>query len=110
MSRIAYYVTATLPDVQTAEEYIAWLSDGHIDAVVRGGAMSGEIVRKTDPPFPIQVQTRYVFANMESFDSYVREHAPGLRAEGLARFPPERAIKFERMVGEIVHASGGKDR
>ena len=28
--------------------------------------------------------------------------APGLRAEGLARFGPERGVRFERRVGEIV--------
>jgi len=117
MTRIFYAVTATLPDEQTAREYLAWLEDGHVDAVIDAGAHSGMIVRlDPDPPemFPDspsdtppgnprpRVETQYVFATRERFDRYVQRDAPALRADGLKRFPPERGIVFARRTGVIV--------
>jgi hypothetical protein len=104
MKRIAYTVTATLPDEATAREYIAWLEGGHIDQVIEGGAHSAIIVRMDhdnagDLP---RIEVRYIFSTREVFDRYVREHAPRLRADGLKRFGPERRINFARSVGEIV--------
>jgi hypothetical protein len=46
--------------------------------------------------------TQYIFTTRELFDRYVSTFAPALRADGLKRFPPERGITFERLVGEIV--------
>ncbi len=98
--RILYSVTATLPDEPTAVEYIAWLEDGHVDQVVEAGAHSGMIIRIEGAP--IRVRTQYVFSTRETFDRYVERDAPGLRADGLKRFPPERGITFSRDIGEIV--------
>lgn len=98
--RILYTVTATLPDEATAGEYITWLEDGHVDQVVTAGAHSGMIVRLEGQP--IRVRTQYVFSTRETFDRYVERDAPALRADGLKRFPPERAITFARDIGEIL--------
>lgn len=102
MTAIAYSVTATLPDQDLAREYITWLEDGHVDEVIKHGAHSAMIVRISDPASPIQVETRYIFANREVFDRYISHAAPGLRAEGLRRFPPDRGIRFERRIGEVL--------
>jgi hypothetical protein len=102
MAGILYSVIATLPDEATRAEYIAWLEDGHIDLVVKGGAHSAMIVRVVDPPVPPRVETRYVFATRDLFDRYVRNTAPKLREDGLRRFPPERGVVFERRLGEIL--------
>ena len=102
MAAIAYTVIATLPDQQTASEYVEWLEEGHVDAVVKAGAHSASIVRITDPGTPVQVETRYVFSNRAQFDTYIQVGAPALRAEGLKRFPPERGVRFERRVGEVL--------
>ena len=102
MGAIAYTVTATLPDQALASEYISWLEDGHVDQVLQHGAHTAMIVRITDPAPPIQVETRYIFANRQAFDRYLKEAAPRLRAEGIGRFPPERGIRFDRRVGEVV--------
>ena len=98
---IAYTVTATFPDEATALDYIEWLRNGHLAGVLDGGARSAAVVRQSDPPDPITVETRYTFACRSDLDRYVRERAPKLRAEGLARFPPERGIRFHRRVGEF---------
>lgn len=102
MGAIAYSVVATLPDQQTADEYVAWLEDGHVDKVVEGGAHSAMIVRMVEPESPTQVEVRYIFANRQAFDRYVSLAAPGLRAEGLRKFPPERGVRFDRRLGEVI--------
>lgn len=108
MPKVLYAVVATLPDEAIARDYIAWLGDGHVDQVVKGGAHSAMIVRLergADDGLPsgaARVMTQYIFATRALFDHYVQHHAPALRADGLARFGPERGVKMERMVGEIV--------
>ena len=102
MSAIAYTVAATFPTPDLAREYVEWLEDGHIDAVVRGGAHSAMIVRLTDPATPIRVEVRYIFSNRDVLDAYLAQHAPALRAQGLKRFPPERGVRFERTLGDVV--------
>lgn len=107
MPPIAYTVRATLPDEPTAREYIAWLKGGHVDAVLRAGARSATIVRLDGPAGPgggVCVEVRYLFPSREAFDRYEREHAPALRAEGLARFGPGsgRTVSFERSVGQVT--------
>jgi hypothetical protein len=107
MARVLYAVTATLPDRATLEEYVAWLEDGHVDHVIKGGAHSAMIVR-LDPQArgggagPFRVETQYVFATRELFEQYEARHAPALRADGLKRFPPARGVTMERRIGEIV--------
>jgi hypothetical protein len=102
MSAIAYSVIATLPDPATRDEYVAWLEDGHLDAVIKGGAHSAMIVVLDEPAHPLQVETRYIFATRAAFDQYVARHAPALRADGLARFPPSRGVSMERRLGRIM--------
>jgi hypothetical protein len=102
MPALAYSVIATLPDEQTALEYIGWLQAGHTDRVVEAGALSASIVRMTEPAEPPQVETRYLFASREAFERYVRTAAPMLRAEGLEKFPPARGVRFQRREGIVI--------
>lgn len=106
MGRIAYTVTATLPDKATREEYTRWLLEGHLQQVLAGGASHADVVILDDPPSPPQAQSRYIFPTRASFDRYVRECAPALRAEGLSRFPPSLGITFRREVGTILEPVG----
>lgn len=101
---IAYTVTARFEDEATREEFIRWLEEGHVDRVIAGGAHGASIVRmdRPSPADPIEVEVRYVFTTRETLDRYLTEHAPALRAEGLARFPPACGVAFRRSVGQIV--------
>lgn len=118
MTRIAYTVTATLPDPATADEYAAWLLGGHLGAVLAGGAEAATLVRLDPDPTPdstreqgpqevIQIEVRYLFPSRETFDRYLQVHAPALRADGLERFGPRRGIKFSRRTGTVVAALPG---
>lgn len=98
MERIAYTVTATLPDEGLAREYIAWLHEDHLARVLGAGARSAEVIR-LDSAGPARVEVRYTFPGRAALDRYLERHAPGLRAEGLARFGPERGVRFDRTIG-----------
>lgn len=100
MARVAYTVTATLPDEPTRDRYEQWLTGGHVQAVMAGGASSAQVIRLTDRP--LTVQARYEFPSDEVFQGYLRDHAPQLRAEGLALFATKPAVIFRREVGTIL--------
>lgn len=102
MSQIAYTVSATFRDVETRDEFVRWLLEGHISDVVRGGATSGTVVVVSEPDSPIRVDCRYLFPERDAYDRYLSEHAPALRSEGLAKFPPARGVALTRTVGEVI--------
>jgi len=106
----SYAVTATFDEARVADEWIAWLRDGHIADVQLGGALNAEVVRRDPDPLgatgassgAVVLEVRYRFASRESFDCYVREFAPKLRAEGAAKFPIERGVRQQRAMGVVV--------
>ena len=107
---IAYTVCGFFTDPAVAEEWIAWLRDEHVAEVIAGGALDAEIVcmdRDPSAASETRCEIRYRFATRATFEAYLKDHAPRLRAEGLKRFPPERGIRYERTVGEAVCEKGG---
>lgn len=100
MPEVAYTVMATLPDANTAQEWLAWLRSEHIADVLAGGATAAEIITLDQPALTYEVC--YRFSSREAFDHYEREVASRLRAEGLKRFPPEKGIKYHRTVGVVL--------
>lgn len=97
---LLYTVTATFDDPAVAEEWIAWLRDGHLAEVIAGGATGAEVVRLDgEPGGPTRCEVRYRFPSREVFARYERDHAPRLRSEGMSRFPPERGVRLARTVG-----------
>jgi len=104
MPRILYTVRTTLPTVPQRGRFLAWLVPDHVLAVKAGGAEGVRVVLpdRAEDGAPAVVETQYVFPTRKAFDTYLREHAPALRAELLQRFPPESGIRFERQVAEIA--------
>lgn len=98
--QVWYCVTAQFADPGVRDEYLAWLGDGHMAAVIRGGAISARAVVLDGPE--LRVATQYFFADSAAFDRYVRDFAPALRADGAARFPASRGVSFERLVGTVA--------
>ena len=101
MQRIEYTVTATLPDSGVASEYLDWLRHGHVRDVLQAGAEDAAIMHVLDPQHPIRVVTRYTFPSRDAFETYERDHAPALRADGLRRFGTGSGVSFERRVSAI---------
>lgn len=100
---IAYTVRCTFDDPAVRDEWVAWITGEHAGDVIDAGAASAEVVVLDDEP--VAAEVRYRFPDRAAFDGYLRDHAPRLRAEGLARFPLERGLRYERSVGEIVPAA-----
>jgi hypothetical protein len=106
----SYTVIATFEDPRIAEEWIAWLREGHLKEVCAAGAIDAEVIRFDMPAAVsdttgyqhVRCEVRYHFATRGAFETYVRHHAPRLREERLRRFPPERGINYERATGEVA--------
>lgn len=104
MPTIQYTVRATCPDVQTRSRFLAWLSPNHVMEVMKGGASAVRIVLpdRENESGPAVVETQYTFPSRKALDTYLRDHAPALRADGLKHFPPESGVTFTRQIAEIA--------
>ncbi len=105
MPEIAYTVACTFTDPEVAESWAAWLRDGHLADVCAAGAIAAQAVKIDGDA--LRYEARYRFVSRAAFDAYERDHAPRLRAEGLAKFPLDLGLTYERSVGEIVSAATG---
>ncbi len=104
MPTILYTVRAACRDIPQRGRFLAWLAPNHLLQVKAGGATTVRVVlpdRGSESDRAI-VETQYVFPSRKAFDTYLRDHAPALRADGQKHFPPESGITFERQVAEIA--------
>lgn len=99
---ISYTVRCSFDDQDVANEWLGWLRDKHIRDVLEAGAVSAQIVAMDDPVLTYEI--RYCFASRSVFDTYIADHAPRLRDEGLDRFPLELGLTYSRSVGLIVES------
>jgi len=102
METIVYSVYTTFTDSTLADAWLRWLRGGHIAEVLAGGALDAEIVELDTPGPERAFSVRYHFKSRETFAAYERDHAPRLRAEGLALFPVEKGVTYRRSVGVVV--------
>lgn len=98
--RVLYTVYCTLPDEATADTYLRWLREEHMADVCAAGALDAQAVRLDGET--IRFAISYRFESREAFRIYERNHAPRLRAEGLAHFPAENGLSYKRSFGEIL--------
>ena len=102
---LRYVVTASMPSA-VAEEYTAWLADGHLQAVVSGGASWAEVahIDAASSDTEKRVASSYGFPSRSAYEKYVATVAPVLRAEGVQLFGPEsgKGASFSRTLGELL--------
>ncbi len=103
---IMYAVTAELPDEATRQAYLDWLTGGHIQEVVGSGAIDAEVIAidsgaDDNGPVIFRVESRYTFPTRGALDAYIRDHAPRLRAQGVALFG-NRGVTYNRRIGPIL--------
>lgn len=76
-------------DSAIAGEYRLWLS-GHVAEMLElPGFASGKIYEVLEPPPSagcIRLCVQYRLRDREALETYLREHAPRMRADGVARF------------------------
>jgi hypothetical protein len=105
---VAYTVRISLADEATREVYIRWLAEDHLAKVLVGGAARAEVVAM-DPiegsgadAGRVVVEVRYQFRDRAGLERYLQEHAPRLRAEGLAKFA-DIDLRITRSIGLIAY-------
>ncbi len=94
----SYAVTASFADPTVAPEWIGWMEKEHLADVISAGALSGTVIALDDG----RAEARYEFADRAAYDRYLVDHAPRLRALGIALFPTERGITYERRAGPTI--------
>jgi hypothetical protein len=99
LSQVFYEVTATFTDPAAVQPWLDWLANKHIADVCAAGATSGRVVRLDDSPRTFAAQ--YAFPDRDAFDRYIRDHAPRLRDEGAAQFPPDQ-VTYTRRSGDVL--------
>jgi hypothetical protein len=100
--RFLYAVRSRFANHGVRAEFIAWLAGGHLADVVQAGALDAELVElepdaERGADAPADVESRYHFASREAYERYATGPAVALRAEGMAKFPPERGIVMTRI-------------
>ena len=96
---VHYEVQARFNDEATARRWEAWLRDKHIAYVVAAGAREGHLLR-VDADAPTLV-AQYGFDSRAALERYLADHAPRLRAEGTALFPPDQ-VTYTRRIAERI--------
>lgn len=85
---VVYEVNLDL-DAAIRADYLAWLA-AHVEEICALPGFTGATVFEvTDPPpAPGQanLSVQYRLVDQAALDAYLRDHAPRLRAEGIARF------------------------
>ena len=104
MPALLYTVRASCKDIPQRGRFLSWLSPNHLLEVKAGGATTVRVVLpdRESETAPAVVETQYVFPSRKVFETYLRDHAPALRADGLKHFPPESGITFASQVAEIA--------
>lgn len=75
-------------DSAIRDDYLRWLGT-HVDEILAlPGFIGADICEVTEPAADgvHRISTRYRLVDAAALDSYLREHAPRLRADGMARF------------------------
>ncbi len=98
MSRVFYEVMATVHDPVVEAAWLQWMRDKHLADLRAAGATAAQLV-KLDSPGAYVAQ--YQFESRTAYDTYLREEAPRLRAEGLSLFGTD-AIVYSRRTGDIL--------
>lgn len=87
MSGVVYEVSVDV-DASIRDDYLRWLGP-HVAEIVAlpgfEGADTFEVVDPADPSL-LRVCMRYRLVDAAALEAYLRDHAPRLRADGLARF------------------------
>ena len=83
------YVVELEMDAALRDEYLAWLA-GHVrEMLALPGFTGAETLIRSDPPPPagrFVVRVHYRLRDRAALDHYLAEHAPRMRAAGVARF------------------------
>lgn len=91
-------------DTSMREEYLRWLKPHVAEILALPGFFGADVWEVIDPADPgvLRVCMHYRLADDDALATYLRDHAPRLRADGIARFG-ER-MRAQRRVMRPLHA------
>lgn len=95
----SYTVRCGFTNNDVAASWLNWLKEEHIQDVLNAGATGAEVFKMNNST---TYEIRYQFQNKASFEEYELNHAPGLREEGLAKFPLELGLEYSRTTGQSL--------
>ncbi len=104
----SYVVRCDFREALAKVGFLGWLRERHVADVCAAGAENAELVElDPSPEWPHAIEIRYRFSSRDAFERYEREHAPRLRAEGLAEaarlgLEPGQGIVMTRTTGEVL--------
>jgi hypothetical protein len=93
---LIYVVRIDFDDPAARDDFVAWLRTRHIQDVLDAGAEAADLVVHGEA---LALEIRYRFASRDVFAAYEHDHAPRLRAEGLA-FLAGRTARFTRSTSD----------
>ncbi|MDW8286962.1 MAG: DUF4286 family protein [Flammeovirgaceae bacterium] len=100
---IVYNVTVSV-DTSVVEEWLQWMRGEHIPEVMATGCFEQYKLLKVleDAPNPMSVTfaIQYHVADLTTLDSYLKHHAPSLRAKHQEKFQ-DKALAFRTVLKEI---------
>lgn len=89
MSGALLYEVNLMVDAAIEGEFAAWL-DAHVREIrALPGFTGAEVLRRREPAADageLVFCTQYRLRDAAAFDDYLRDHAPAMRADGIARF------------------------
>jgi quinol monooxygenase YgiN len=99
---VLYEVTLRIdPDVE--EAYLAWLHD-HVDEMLAiDGFVGASMWRLEDDDPRVGIVCVYELTDREALATYVAEHAPRMRGDGLRRFDGKFTAS-RRILHRMMHA------
>lgn len=90
-------------DAALREEYLAWLREHVAEMLTPRGFLDATILEQQEPAAPAGrwiVAVHYRLRDRASWEAYLAEHAPRMRAAGLTRFG--QRVKASRQVAEVL--------
>jgi hypothetical protein len=88
VSAVVYEVNLAV-DGEVLADYRAWLAD-HVAEIVAlpgfTGATTWDVVDPAPPSGSAHLCVQYALRDAAALEAYLRDHAPRLRADGIARF------------------------
>ena len=96
---IVYEVRASVEDA-VAADYREWLGPHVAEILAIPGFTRAELLVEDGEPGRTVFSVRYHLADRAALEAYLRDHAPRLRADGIARFGDR--FSATRRVSELV--------
>lgn len=101
---IVYNVTTSV-DKQVEEQWLAWMRHTHIPDVLATGLFLDARMSRVlaDDEDSVSYATQYTCSDMATYERYVAEHAPRLRADS-EKYYGGIAVSFRTLL-EVVHTA-----